>query len=87
MANYGKPNAMVLFNNDMLFRIPFPSTEAAEMLLYCTEQCQEIQIIGQDPYFLMHIINFVVRFLMQSGNFPIKEFETWKTCQTRRIPA
>jgi hypothetical protein len=42
------------------------------MLFYCTEQCQEIQIIGQDPYSPTHIINVVVRLLMQSGIFPIK---------------
>jgi hypothetical protein len=65
MANYGMPNAMVLFSNDTLFRSPFPPTEAPEMLFYCTEQCQEIQITGQDPYSPMHIINVVVRLLMQ----------------------
>jgi hypothetical protein len=76
MANYGMPDAMVLFNNDMLFQSPFLPTEAPKMLFYCTEQCQEIQTIGQDPYSSMHIINVVVRLLMQSGIFPIKEFET-----------
>jgi hypothetical protein len=50
MANYGMPDTMVLFNNDKLFQSPFPPTEAPEMLFYRTEQCQEIQIIGQDPY-------------------------------------
>ncbi len=76
MANYVMPNAMVLFNNNMLFQSPFPPTEAPETLVYPTEQCQEIQTIGQDPYSLTHIINFVFCLLIQSGIFLIKEFET-----------
>ena len=86
MANYGMPDAMVLFSNDTLFRSPFPSTEAPEMLFYRTEQCQEIQIIGQDPYSPTHIINVVVRLLMQSGIFPLKEFETWDAMPNKTYP-
>jgi hypothetical protein len=78
MANYGMPDVMVLFNNDTLFRSPFPPTEAPKMLFYRTEQCQEIQIIGQDPYSPTHIINVVVRLPMHLGIFPIKEFKTWE---------
>ncbi len=70
MANY--PDAKVLLNNDTLFRSPFPPMEAPKMLFYCTEQCQEIQTIGQDPYSPTHIISVVVLLLMQSGIFPIK---------------
>ncbi len=77
MANYGMPNAMVLFSNDTVFRSPFPPMEATKLPFYCTEQCQEIQTIRQDPYSPAHIINVVIRLLMQSGIFPIKEFKTW----------
>jgi hypothetical protein len=86
MANYGMPNVIVLFNNDTLFRSPFPPTDAPEMLFYCTEQCQEIQIIGQDPYSQTHIINVVVPLLMQSGIFPIREFETWDAMLNKTYP-
>ncbi len=86
MANYGIPDVMVLFSNNTLFRSPFPPTEAPEMLLYCTEQCQEIQIIGQDPYSPSHIINVVVRLLMQSGIFPIKKFKTWDAMPNKTYP-
>ncbi len=86
MANYGMPDAMVLFSNDTLFRSPFPFTEAHEMLFFRTEQCQEIQIIGQDSYSQTHIINVVVRLLMQSGIFPLKEFETWDTMPNKTYP-
>jgi hypothetical protein len=56
------------------------------MLFYRTEQCQEIQIIGQDPYSPTHIINVVVRLLMQSGIFPINEFETWDAMPNKTYP-
>jgi hypothetical protein len=86
MANYGMPDAMVLFNNDTLFQSPFPPTEAPEMLFHRTEQCQEIQTIGQDPYSSTHIINVVVHLLMQSGIFPIKKFETWVAVPNKTYP-
>jgi hypothetical protein len=76
-TNYGVPDAMVMFNNDKLFRSPFPATEPPEMLFHRLEQCQEVQTIGQDPYTETHIINVAVRILMQSGMFQPKEFETW----------
>jgi hypothetical protein len=86
MANYGMPDAMVFFNNNTLFQSPFPPTEAPEMLFYHTEQCQEIQTIGQDPYSSTHIINVVVHLLMQSSIFPIKEFKTWVAVPNKTYP-
>ena len=56
------------------------------MLFYHTEQCQEIQIIGQDPYSPMHIINVVMHLLIQSGIFHTKEFETWDTMPNKTYP-
>jgi hypothetical protein len=48
-TSYGKPDTMTLFGNDTLFRSPFPANEAPEMLFYRIKQCQEIQILAQDP--------------------------------------
>jgi hypothetical protein len=86
MANYSMPNARILFNNDTLFQSPFPPHGSTQMLFYCTEQCQEIQTIGQDPYSPTHIINVVVRLLMQSGIFPIKIFKTWAAMPNKMYP-
>ena len=47
---YGKPNAMALFHNDTLFRSAFPATNTPEILFHQIKQCQEIQMIAQDPY-------------------------------------
>ncbi len=74
--SYSKPNTMLLFHNNSLFCSPFPATEAPEMLFYRIKQCQEIQTIAQDPYTSKQIIGNAVRLLMQSGIFPLKEFDT-----------
>jgi hypothetical protein len=75
-TSYGKPDTMMLFGNDTLFQSPFSATKAPEILFYRIKQCQEIQILVQDPYSPMQIINNPVRLLMQSGIFPLKEFNT-----------
>jgi hypothetical protein len=72
-TSYGKPDTITLFGNDTLFQSPFPANEAPEMLFYRIEQCQEIQILAQDPYSPTQIINNAVRLLQQLGIFPLKE--------------
>jgi hypothetical protein len=84
--SYGKPDTMSLFQNNTLFRSPFPATEAPEILFYRIEQCQEIQMIAQDPYTPKQIINNTIRFLMQSGIFPLKEFDTWESMPVKSYP-
>jgi hypothetical protein len=85
-TSYGKPNTMTLFCNDVLFRSPFPGTEAPKMFFYRIEQCQEIQTIAQDPYMPKQIIGNAVRLLMQSGIFPLKEFDTWEVTVVKMYP-
>jgi hypothetical protein len=77
----------MLFGNDTLFRSPFPANEAPEMLFYRIKQCQEIQILAQDPYSPMQIINNAVRLLMQLGIFPLKELDTWDAITPKTFPA
>jgi hypothetical protein len=76
-SSYGKPDTMTLLGNNTLFQSPFPANEAPEMLFYRIKQCQEIQILAQDPYTPTQIINNAVCLLQQSGIFPLKEFNTW----------
>ena len=84
--SYGKPNAMALFHNNILFRSAFPATDAPEMLFHQIEQCQEIQTIAQDPYTLTHIINNTLQLLMLSGIFPLKELNTWEVMAVKLYP-
>jgi hypothetical protein len=85
-TSYGKPDTMTLFGNDTLFQSPFPANKAPEMLFYRIEQCQEIQILAQDPYSPMQIINNAVRLMQQSGIFPLKEFDTWDVITPKTYP-
>ncbi len=71
-SSYGKPDTMTLFGNDTLFRSLFPANEAPEMVFYRIKQCQEIQILAQDPYTPTQIINNAVRLLQQLGISPLK---------------
>ncbi len=84
---YGKPNTMLLINNDVLFQSPFPATKAPEILFYRIKQCQEIQTITQDPYMPKQMIGNAVRLLMQSGIFPLKEFNVWEATPVKSYPS
>ncbi len=85
-ALYGKPDTMLLFQNNTLFHSSFPATEAPEMLSYRIEQCQEIHTIAQDPYTPKQIINNAICLLMQLGIFPLKEFDTWESTSIKSYP-
>ncbi len=85
-SSYGKPDTMTLFANDTLFRSLFPANKAPETLFYRIEQCREIQILAQDPYSPMQIINNSVRLLQQSSIFPLKEFDTWDVITPKTYP-
>jgi hypothetical protein len=86
-TSYGKPDMMTLFGNNTLFQSPFPANKAPEMLFYRIKQCQEIQILAQDPYSPTQIINNAVCLLQQSGIFPLKEFDTWDAITPKTYPA
>ena len=75
-CSYSKPDAMALFHINNLFCSAFPATDVPETLFHQIKQCWEIQMITQDPYTPTQIINNVVRLLMLSGIFPLKEFDT-----------
>ena len=85
---YGKPTMIMLFQNDVTFRIPIAPTDSPEMLFYQIEQCQEIQKNGKLPYSNKQIILAnAVRILIQSNLFPLKEFDTWEAITPKSYPA
>ena len=77
-TTYGKPDTITLLHNDTLFRSAFNPEDAPELLFYRIEQCQEIQVLGRDPYSDTQIINNTVRLWMQENIFPLKEFKDWE---------
>jgi hypothetical protein len=50
--------------------------DAPEVLFYCIEDCQEVQILGEDPYMAQQLLNNAVRFLLQTGLYT-GDFEDW----------
>jgi hypothetical protein len=58
--------------------------EAPEMLFCCIKQCPRPLV--RTLFLVMQIINVAVWILMQSGIFPIKEFETWSAVPNKTYP-
>jgi hypothetical protein len=85
-VSYGKPNMMMLYTNNTLFRSPLTAGNLPEMLFYRIEQCQEIQRIGNLPYSKEQIIANVVRILLQANIFPLKEFDAWDAVTSKSYP-
>ncbi len=83
---YGKPDTLPLFHNDALFHTPFLANKVPEMLFCQIKQCQGIQMIAQDLYTPKQIIVNAIRLLMQSGIFPLKEFDMWEAMPVKLYP-
>ncbi len=84
---YGKPNMMMLYTNDTLFRSPMTAGNFPKMLFYRIEQCQEIQCIGNLPYSEEQVIANAVSILLQANIFPLKEFDAWDAVTPKTYPA
>jgi hypothetical protein len=50
MITYCRPMLAALLQNDTLFRIVYSLQDAPEVLFHHIEDCQEVQILGDDPY-------------------------------------
>jgi hypothetical protein len=83
---YGKPNMMMLYTNDTLFHSTLTTSDLPEMLFYRIEQCQEIQQIGNFPYYEEQIITNAVHILLQANIFPLKEFDAWDAVTLKSYP-
>jgi hypothetical protein len=66
-ATYGKPTPAALLQNDMLFQSVYSPNDAPEVLFRRIEDCQEVQILGEDPYTAQQLLNNAVRLLLQCG--------------------
>ena len=62
--------------NDTLFRSVYSPNDAPEVLFRRIEDCQEVQILGEDPYTAQQLLNNAVRLLLQCGLYA-RDFEDW----------
>ncbi len=76
MTTYGHsmPAAAALLQNDMLFLSVYSPQDAPEVLFQRIEDCQEVQILGGDPYMVQQLLNNGVRLLLQCRLY-IRDFE------------
>jgi hypothetical protein len=75
-STYGRPTPAALLQNDMLFWSVYSPQDAPEVLFCCIEDCQEVQILGEDPYTMQQLLNNAVRLLLQCGIYS-RDFEDW----------
>jgi hypothetical protein len=73
---YCKPTPAALLQNDALFRSVYSPNDAPKVLFRHIEDCQEVQILGEDPYIAQQLLNNAVRLLLQCGLY-IRDFEDW----------
>ena len=75
-ATYGRPTPAALLQNDTFFRSVYSPQDAPEVLFRRIEDCQEVQILGEDPYTAQQLLNNAVRLLLQTGLYT-RDFEDW----------
>jgi hypothetical protein len=75
-ATYGKPTPAALLQNDTLFRSAYSPNNAPEVLFRRIEDCQEVHILGEDPYTAQHLLSNTVRLLLQCGLYT-RDFDNW----------
>jgi hypothetical protein len=57
--------------------------ETPETLFRRIEECQEIQILANNPYTYMQLITNAVLDLRKANIFPVKDFDDWETVQQK----
>ncbi len=74
-ATFGKPDTQAQLLNDNNFCAPLLPTEKPETLFQCIKECQEIQILANNPYTYMQLITNAVLVLRKANIFPVKDFD------------
>jgi hypothetical protein len=73
---YGRPTPTAILQNDTLFRSVYSPHDAPEVLFRRIKDCQEVQILGEDPYTAQQLLNNAVRLLLQCGLYS-RDIEDW----------
>jgi hypothetical protein len=76
MLTYGRAAPAALLQNDMLFRSIYSPQDAPKVLFQCSKDCQEVLILGKDPYTPQKLLNNAVHLLLQCGLYT-SGFDDW----------
>jgi hypothetical protein len=82
---FGQPGGVLMWNNDKLFCSDILPNNAPELLFLRIKQCQEVAIIACNPYSEKQLITNTIHLLLQSGIFPMKEFEDWEATNNKTL--
>ncbi len=75
-ATYSKPTPAALLQNDTLFQSAYSPNDVPKVSFQCIEDCQEVQILGEDPYTAQQLLYNAVRLLLQCG-LCTRDFDDW----------
>ena len=74
------PTPAALLQNDTLFWCVYSPQDAPEVLFCWIKDCQEVQILGEDPYMAQQLLNNAAHLLLQYRLYTC-DFEDWD-CKT-----
>ena len=66
-TTYGRPTPNALLQNDTFFRSAYSPADAPETLFRRIEDCQEVQLLGEDPYFASFYSADYTRVILKIG--------------------
>jgi hypothetical protein len=75
-STYGPPTPAAILQNNTLFRSVYSPQDAPEVLFRRIKDCQEVQILGENPYTAQKLLNNAVHLLLQCGLYS-RDFEDW----------
>jgi hypothetical protein len=75
MTTYGRTAPIALLQNTLFCSVYSP-LNAPKILLYQIEDCQEIQMLGDDPYTPTQLLNNAIRLFLGCGHYH-RNFEEW----------
>ncbi len=82
VGTYGCPTPNALLQNDTHFQSVYSPKNAPEILFCRIKDCQEIQILGDDPYTPKQLLNNAIQLLLGCGLYQ-RNFKKWDC----KIPA
>lgn len=76
-STYGKPDAQTTHAKATMFGMRLQQNQTPESAFLRLEECQEVAILAENPYWDTQLITQAVLLLRQANIFPDKEFDDW----------
>lgn len=83
---YSKSNMNINRNDNIMFTSSFNLMDTLESLICRIKECQERALLGATPYTVPQVVNNTMHLFLQSGVFPMREFEAWDAVTVKTWP-